>query len=415
MTDSIFSGNVYQILTKFHDGGSVSVPELRRDPWLNLVNDTNADTEKWIFHAADVPGTFRIESYSHRSYFATEDPPTSYVYQARTDAPTAWFLQQSPTIDPDYNFRICPNYTCSSYWVPRQWDIFDSLVDPHRQIESRQVENPFANAIVLRTRPYTGSGFESWRIKPAGVEADSTSSTGSSSSSSSETLLSSLPSPSITATKSGDPEPPRTSTTGDHEQLNALKECAPCGSTECSFTPSGEPQKDTYSVLIGQPVSNCAEGSEETTRTKLGGTFQLQTSWSVEVSVSAGFGFMGPSISSTVTGTTGGSESITQTQEIEVSIRPGQIGALVANISYTKQPGQVNIDDSTLAFVSVQPEFVLGYSVLYTNCSANFRALTLPKAQCEKSSARPARNVPFSPAKVMVFWAFLFAMGTVLA
>ncbi|KAH6894043.1 hypothetical protein BKA70DRAFT_1407508 [Coprinopsis sp. MPI-PUGE-AT-0042] len=346
MTDSIFSGNVYRILTKFHDGGSVPVPEDEGTLFLNLVNDTNADSEKIIIFGP---------------------------------------LTLSPS--------ICPNYTCSSYWVPRRWDIFDS------QNESRQVENPVANAIVLRTRPYAGSGFEFWHTKPAGVEADSTSSTSSSSSSSSETLLSSLPSRSITATKSGDPEPPRTSTTGDHEQLNALKECAPCDSTECSFTPSGEPQKDTYSVLIGQPVSNCAEGSEETTRTKLGGTFQLQTSWSVEVSVR----------------TTGGSESITQTQEIEVSIRPGQIGALVANISYAKQPGQVNIDDSTLAFVSVQPEFVLGYSVLYTNCSANFRALTLPKAQCEKSSARPARNVPFSPAKMMVFWAFPFAMGTVLA
>jgi hypothetical protein len=81
----------------------------------------------------------------------------------------------------------------------------------------------------------------------------------------------------------------------------------------------------TYNVLIGQPVSNCAEGSEETTTTKLGGTFQLQNSWSVEVSVSAGFGFLGPSISSTVTGTTGGSQTVTQTQEIEVSIRPGQV------------------------------------------------------------------------------------------
>jgi hypothetical protein len=87
----------------------------------------------------------------------------------------------------------------------------------------------------------------------------------------------------------------------------------------------GEPQKAVYSVLIGQPVYNCDAGSLETTTTKLGGTYQLQSSWSVEVSVSAGFGFLGPSISSTVTGTTGGGEVVIQTQEIEVSIRPGQI------------------------------------------------------------------------------------------
>jgi hypothetical protein len=65
---------------------------------------------------------------------------------------------------------------------------------------------------------------------------------------------------------------------------------------------------------------------------------------------------------------------------------------------------------STLAFVSVKPEFVLGYSVVYTNCSANFRALTLPKVACEKSGAHALHKITAMSVKMMVFWTFMFAM-----
>lgn len=38
---------------------------------------------------------------------------------------------------------------------------------------------------------------------------------------------------------------------------------------------------------------------------------------------------------------------------------------------------------STVALVAVNPELVLGYSVVYADCSADFHALALPeKAEC---------------------------------
>ena len=42
---------------------------------------------------------------------------------------------------------------------------------------------------------------------------------------------------------------------------------------------------------------------------------------------------------------------------------------------------------STLAFVSVEPENVLGYSVVYTSCDSQFQALTLPKVECTPKSS----------------------------
>lgn len=88
-----------------------------------------------------------------------------------------------------------------------------------------------------------------------------------------------------------------------------------------------------------------------------------------------------------MTVTKGKSEKIVESQEIEVGIRPGQIGALVANVTYTATPGDMKVDSRTLAFVSYQPENVQGYSVVYTDCGSKFQALTLPKAECRTNSA----------------------------
>ncbi|KAH6867883.1 hypothetical protein BKA70DRAFT_387249 [Coprinopsis sp. MPI-PUGE-AT-0042] len=332
-----------------------------------------------------------------------------YIFQDDTqDEPTTWYLRQADyiesSLDQNYNYHICSTLDCSTYWVPTRFN-----VEPPGEED---------NTITLRQRPLAGNGFELWRIRPVlGIDVAPTSSFSEEEeeeiSSSSATSSASFTTVSAPATTSVEQRPPQSSATGDHgQQSNTLKKCAPCGSTECSFTPSGEPQKATYSVLIGQPVYNCDNGSAETTTAKFGGTYQLQNSWSVEVSVTAGFGFMGPSISSTVTGTTGGTKVVIQTQEIEVGIRPGQIGALVANISYITQPGQVNVDDSTLAFVSVQPEFVVGYSVRYTDCSSNFQALTLPKVECDSGAGK--WHGPLLDTQMVLLWTLLVTMRAIM-
>lgn len=80
-----------------------------------------------------------------------------------------------------------------------------------------------------------------------------------------------------------------------------------------------------YSVLIGQPVANCNSGSQESTTTKFGGTYELEQSFSVEVTSGAGLGFLGPSIAASTTVGSSNKTRIEKAQEIEVTIRPGQI------------------------------------------------------------------------------------------
>lgn len=81
----------------------------------------------------------------------------------------------------------------------------------------------------------------------------------------------------------------------------------------------------TYSVLVGQPVANCAWGNNETTKTTLGGTFELEHSFGVETTTGASLGILAPSISSSTTIKSGTSERVIKSQEIEVNIPPGRI------------------------------------------------------------------------------------------
>lgn len=66
---------------------------------------------------------------------------------------------------------------------------------------------------------------------------------------------------------------------------------------------------------------------------------------------------------------------------------------------------------STLAFVSIQPEYVLGYSVVYTDCDSDFQALTMPKVECGNESG--ALRAPTS-IKLVLLWTLLLMSGVFL-
>ena len=99
--------------------------------------------------------------------------------------------------------------------------------------------------------------------------------------------------------------------------------------------------------------------------TKISGSLELENSFSVQVTSGVGLGFLGQSVSASTTVTTGNTQKITVSQDTEVKVRPGKIvsfldverpedestltviyiqGAVVANISYTTQPGQMKVD-----------------------------------------------------------------------
>ncbi|KAF6744146.1 hypothetical protein DFP72DRAFT_930050 [Ephemerocybe angulata] len=189
------------------------------------------------------------------------------------------------------------------------------------------------------------------------------------------------------------PYPPPTSSPVSQQ------DCVPCGKTKCTFSPSVSIARPSSFAPIasssGQAIANCDSGSQESTVTKLGGSFELERSFTVETTSGAGLGTLGPSISlSTTLGNTE-SRKISLTQETEVTIRPGQIGALVANVSYIKQPGNMKVDTKTLSFLSIQPEYVIQMSVVYTDCNSKLAAFTIPKApECSKKKKNYTRSGP---------------------
>ena len=87
----------------------------------------------------------------------------------------------------------------------------------------------------------------------------------------------------------------------------------------------------------------------------MGGTYTLTKSFGVEKTKGGGFNAnagtggratlsLGPSVYAETKISSGKQEAIQQTQSVEVTIPPGQIGALVANVTYTKTAGRVTID-----------------------------------------------------------------------
>ncbi|KAH6883631.1 hypothetical protein BKA70DRAFT_1575437 [Coprinopsis sp. MPI-PUGE-AT-0042] len=359
MSLDISNGSVYQILTRYHPGGFVSLG-INGTDGLHLANETSDDSEKWIFNASNETGFFRIESFLNRSSFVAGN--LSVIAQDVTEEPMGWFLQQNTDLDPgldqSFNYHICTDSSCSLYWIPSGYDT-DSPV--------------FSTDVSLGSVLRQGNGFEVWNIRLAEPTSISTTSTTSSVSTS---MTSSIP----ISMSAGASAPSQTTSPGlSPSELEIVKRCKPCGPEDCVFSASGNQLIATYNMLIGQPVYNCAKGHNESSKTTLGGTFELATSWSIEVQTDTTFGLLGPRIKTSTS--TGEEETVSQTQSIEVSIPPGLIGGLVANITYSKTLGQATLGKTgtTIALVAVEPQLVLGYSVVYSDCSDNFHALNLPE------------------------------------
>jgi hypothetical protein len=83
-------------------------------------------------------------------------------------------------------------------------------------------------------------------------------------------------------------------------------------------------------VLIGQPVENCERGNNQTVKTVLGGTFELEQSFSLEQTFSVSLGVYGITLTSSTAAIWGEVEKITKSQEIEVPIPPQRVVSLFA-------------------------------------------------------------------------------------
>ncbi|KAJ2913847.1 hypothetical protein MD484_g6563, partial [Candolleomyces efflorescens] len=313
----ITTGVQYSISTSYHDGGYLQFPNQTLSVYATLgsyvedISQQPSDTDS---------SAFAIANWEFKTYVSNID---------------------------DGLHTICSDPDCSLAWAP--W--------------SEAGGDSTANEIVLAD-PESLGGAELWRIVPVGTatalppNATSSSSTISPSSTTSSAVIESstvVSRPTRTGASSTQRYPPPSPTeiaevpddseVGQH--LSALKNCAPCGSARCLFTKSGAPSSETYSILIGQPVANCGSGTTEATKTTLGGTFELQHSFGVETTTgfSLGLSRVGPSLNFGSTNTEGNAKTISQSQTIEVNIPPGQVGALVANVSYTTTSGRISVDN----------------------------------------------------------------------
>lgn len=368
---------------------------------LGGAGDNVHDFSQFIFRATSIANAFSIENWGTGTYVSAESAPSSgpLVRLTSSNQSTTWFFRPNNL---GASFNICRDQACSLLWAP--YSDVGGAVD--------------SNAIALT--PATGAAYEQWSItavanattRPISSNTTNTSSTITLTPTSEPSQTSST-SDSTSSTYADAPS----STDGPASNLRLVQSCYPCGRSNCTFTPSTSTNvsdapttiTETFSILIGQPVANCNPNSQETTKTTLGGTYELEQTYSVAQTWGVGLGLLGPSASTSVTVTRSRSERMVQTQETEVGIRPGQIGALVANITYTATLGnmRVGVNKTYLPFIAYQPERVLGYSVVYTDCGSKFQALTLPKSDCTYSAGVSLRAISHFFYASMVFSSLL--------
>ena len=94
----------------------------------------------------------------------------------------------------------------------------------------------------------------------------------------------------------------------------------------------------TFDILVGSAVKNCGLSNTSVTST-VGGSFTLGSSWSVSAAVGINFGTF------QLGGSFDYSEqiSIQISQTFQIEVLPGQIGAMVATVSYAQIHGNMRV------------------------------------------------------------------------
>ncbi|KAF5332804.1 hypothetical protein D9611_005416 [Ephemerocybe angulata] len=339
-------GIQYSISSPFHEGDIMQFENGTSGGLASLGVDVHDISQQWIFHPTGVANAYNIENWEYAGIYVSSETVPSSAPLIRVTSSTqskTWFFRPDAS---GVGYNVCADEGCSLVWSP-----YSNVGGP-------------ADANDVALTPATGAAYERWGMSAVGTASTratspTTTSTSSSNSTSSTSTTSTtfmitstsqppIPSSSTSSSSTGSDPPTSTDSSPDPQTVKLLAACYPCGSSHCSFTPSNSSNpndsSETYSILIGKPVANCNSGSQETTTTTLGGTYELERSYSIAQTSGAGLGLLGPSINVGVTVTKGKSEKIVESQEIEVGIRPGQIGALVANVTYTATPGDMKVD-----------------------------------------------------------------------
>jgi len=180
--------------------------------------------------------------------------------------------------------------------------------------------------------------------------------------------------------------------------LSNLLQCNPCGGAECTYVNPNTIDSETFPVIVGVPITNCG-GGNDTIDSQVGGTRLVQDSWSVTDNIGLDFGDLNIVSQGMWTATNG----VTIDQMITIHVQPGQQGALVANVLFSRYMGpmQVGSSNNTLGnIISNQPLQVQSFTQEIVTCNSSFSANVSSNFVCSASR----KLAPIDSAKVSVLF-----------
>ncbi|KAJ3509418.1 hypothetical protein NMY22_g16298 [Coprinellus aureogranulatus] len=328
----------YQISSPINSTGRVlTLASAATGLYVMLEPDTKDDAQQWVFWASETTSGYQIENYKYDTYYVSKEGTTGLLNSAKETMDWYIFPEEGTS-----DYRICQDAGCALAWTPY------SLAG-----------GPSSSSQVYVIAPGGGAS-DLWRIVPMG-STPSVTTTSTTSAQISTALPTTATFTVINNPTSTTPSIPLSTETSalSKEDQNVVQECCGEAKSKCKFKSSARPVENM----------RVQRQSAERRNVNMGGSFELQHSFSYQVTTNGGLGFAGSAIG----------------------------GALLANVSYLTRPGEMTVDKRTLAFVASQPDVVNSVLVVYADCNSKFDALSLPRApDCLKNSSSHSIQSTFS-------------------
>jgi len=197
------------------------------------------------------------------------------------------------------------------------------------------------------------------------------------------------------------PQPTLTSS----DDISLLYNCAPLGLDFCSFHVQGNSGVQSYSFIVGSPLSNCFGGTYPLD-SDITVSFTASDTWSVDLNVGIPLGPLALSSHDSWSST----KSRTFSQGMTIHVPSDQQGALIALVNYNVTSGNMKVGSTVVSPVySNQPTGQLVFSVQVIGCDQTFDANTTSPSPASPSGAlrTPALSSIFYVSVILVGMAYV--------
>jgi len=139
---------------------------------------------------------------------------------------------------------------------------------------------------------------------------------------------------------------------------------------------------EIFSLIVGVPVKNC-DGRDTNVTDTSSGSITVGDTWSAGATVGLDFG----PLKIEATGGWSQTKSTEWGQSIAITVEPGQMGVLVANVQYKRTSGTVQIGDGEdFPVVSNQPVNIVSYGPASVPCGSQFSANASSPFNCTSNA-----------------------------